>query len=335
MSLDTCITNVGEYYSSHYLETTFATDLKDLVTKWRELGAESSPRRLARLSQPYFRTKAEALEERDPEKRWHSGDDLSGWHAQVLEALGYTDRQPADVPVEGGHSFAPVVTRIHRYNKPWLVVCETVFCLPDGSLKEGMPSEDPLSMLPLASQLTDPGEHSICEGEWSQVIGRIFTEEDSPRWVLFLAGSQLLLLDRNTFAQGRYLAFDLDDSFGRKEKGTFDQLAAFLSAETLCPGGESDEVLHDRLEEQSHRFAHGVTDKLQFAVRESIELLVNEWVEGLGSSGESPSKKSNRSSSPRLASFNKASREAASDVAATAALSSTCALPGKRPASAM
>ena len=87
----------------------------------------------------------------------------------------------------------------------------------------------------------------------------------------------MLLLDRNTFSQGRYLAFDLDDCFGRKERDTFNHVAAFLSAETLCPGGESDEVLHDAIEEQSHRFAHGVTESLQFAVREAIELLVNEW----------------------------------------------------------
>ena len=31
MPLDTCITNVGEYYSSHYLDSTFAKDVKDLV----------------------------------------------------------------------------------------------------------------------------------------------------------------------------------------------------------------------------------------------------------------------------------------------------------------
>jgi hypothetical protein len=69
----------------------------------------------------------------------------------------------------------------------------------------------------------------------------------------------------------------IDDAYGRRETTTFNHIAAFLAAETLCPGGESDEVLLDKLEEQSHRFAHGVTEKLQFAVRNAIELLVNEW----------------------------------------------------------
>ncbi|MCA9072543.1 MAG: hypothetical protein KDA84_26645, partial [Planctomycetaceae bacterium] len=91
------------------------------------------------------------------------------------------------------------------------------------------------------------------------------------------AGSQVLLLDRNTFSEGRFLVFDLDEAFSRKEKSTFNQIAAFLSAETLCPHDESEEVLLDQLAEQSHRIAHGVTEHLQFAVHEAIEALVNEW----------------------------------------------------------
>ena len=30
MPLDTAINNVGEYYSAHYLDSTFAKDIKDL-----------------------------------------------------------------------------------------------------------------------------------------------------------------------------------------------------------------------------------------------------------------------------------------------------------------
>jgi hypothetical protein len=278
MPLDTCITNVGEYYSSHYLDSTFTKDVKDLVVKWKDAGSHAPPRRLQRLSDLFFRAKTVALEEPRLDSRWQLDGDLAGWHGHLLEALGSTDRQPMDLPVEGGETHVPILGRINRYNRPWLVICETAFCLPDGSLKEGMPSEDPLETEPRRDQLQDKTK-KLCSGNWSRLVGRVLTEEDAPRWVLFLAGTQVLLLDRNTYAQGRYLAFDLDDAFGRKEKATFDHLAAFLSHETLCPGGESDEILHDRLEEQSHRFAHGVTEALQYAVREAIELLANEWVE--------------------------------------------------------
>ena len=46
MPLDTCITNVGEYYSSHYLDSTFSKDVKELVSRWNEQGSSSIPRRL-------------------------------------------------------------------------------------------------------------------------------------------------------------------------------------------------------------------------------------------------------------------------------------------------
>lgn len=283
MPLDTAISNVGEYYSAHYLDTTFTKDIKALKEKWREAGSQSAPRRLQALSDLYFRAKTQALEEPDPLRRWGNRSDfkeLAAWHSHLLGTLGYSPGQPIDLPVEGGKTFVPALARINRFNKPWLVICETVFCWPESSLKDGMPSEDPLETAPAAGQLVDP-EHrdSLCEGDWTRLIGRLFTEEDAPRWVFLLAGSLAALLDRNTFTQGRYLALDLDDAFGRKEKDTFDCLAAFLAMETLCPGADAEAVLHDKLGEQSHKFAHGVTDALQFAVRESIELIANEWVE--------------------------------------------------------
>ena len=60
MPVDTCITNVGEYYSSHYLDSTFTKDVKTLVAKWTEEGSQSPPRRLQSLSQHYFRAKTQA-----------------------------------------------------------------------------------------------------------------------------------------------------------------------------------------------------------------------------------------------------------------------------------
>ncbi|MDZ7697745.1 MAG: hypothetical protein U5R49_12760 [Deltaproteobacteria bacterium] len=277
MPLDTSITNVGEYYSSHYLDSTFAKDLNSLVSKWNKEGSQAVPHRLQALSQRYFRAKASALELNNPEERWQV-DDMAGWHAHLIDALGYGSLTPLDLPVTGNTAFVPALGRVNRYGKPWLVICETVFCLPDANLKDGMPSEDPLEMIPRPDQLQS-SENRLIDGDWNRAIGKVFVEEESPRWIIFLAGSRMLLLDRHTYAQGRYLSFDLDDAFGRREKATFNHLAAFLSSQTLCPDGESDQVLHDRLEEQSHRFAHGVTEKLQFAVREAIELLANEWVE--------------------------------------------------------
>ena len=278
MPLDTCITNVGEYYSSHYLDSTFARDVDNLVKGWREAGSQAPPRRVAALSVPYFKAKSLALDESQPDRR-ADADDVAKWTSLLLQALGYEVLERVDIPVDGGEFRVPALGRVTRYGRPWLIVCETDFCLPDSSLKDGQPPEDPLETSPRPTKSGDESQLPLCEGDWSRVIGRLFIAEEAPRWVMLLAGSQVLLFDQRTYSQGRYLAFDLDDAFGRKERDTFNHVAAFLSHESLCPGGETDTVLHDRLEEQSHRFAHGVTEGLQFAVREAIELLVNEWAE--------------------------------------------------------
>ena len=148
MPLDTCITNVGEYYSSHYLDSTFSKDLAKWTEHWKTQGSQAAPRRLQCSATRYFQAKAEALDEEDPAHRTAAGEHVAGWHAHLLQALGYSELQPFDIPVDGGHAFVPALGRMNRYNRPWLVVCETFFCLPEGSLKEGMPDEDPLEMSP-------------------------------------------------------------------------------------------------------------------------------------------------------------------------------------------
>ena len=143
MPLDTCITNVGEYYSSHYLDSTFARDVRELVNRWREDGAQAPPRRPA-AGERYFRVKTQALDEDAPELRARASEEVAGWHAHLLQALGYTEVHALTCPLKEAPR-APLRGRITRYYRPWLALCETHFCLPDGSLKEGMPSEDPLA----------------------------------------------------------------------------------------------------------------------------------------------------------------------------------------------
>jgi hypothetical protein len=107
----------------------------------------------------------------------------------------------------------------------------------------------------------------------------LFKQEDRPRWVLLLAGSRVYLLDAHTYAQGRCLYVNLDDAFARKQAKTFASIAALLSRDTLAPGAESDEILHGKLRAGSLRSTHGVSEKLQGAVREAITEIANGWVE--------------------------------------------------------
>jgi hypothetical protein len=282
MPLDPCIHNVGEYYSSHYLDTGMDADVREIRAQWRELGSSAPSRRLQSLGELYFKSKAQALDySHEPAARFHATTDLASLHARILDALGYSI-EALNLPVEGGHSRVPALVKVSRYGKPWLVACETAFALPESALPEGSQGDEPLDLSPLEKQLLpEPdttGTLRLCQGNWEKCVTRLFQEEEAPRWVMLLGGSQILLLDRQTFAQGRYLRFDLDDAFGRRENSSFESLALVLSAPTLCPDGESDSVLHDRLEEKSHKLAHGVSEKLQGAVRLAIESLANEWI---------------------------------------------------------
>ena len=277
MALDFAIHNVGEYYSSHYLDTTFSKDAQKFTSSWKEAGAAASPRQLQKLAQRYFKAKAQAIEEFDWNQRRNAGVEIQAWHSYLLQAIGYSDLEAMDLPVESGDVYIPILGLLQRFGQPWLVICESVFCIPDGSLPDGAASEDPLEGKLLLEQLVY-SNHKLVQGDWGRAVGEIFKTEEAPRWVMILAGSRILLIDRKTYANGRWLAFDLDEAFGRNEKATFEQIATFLSRETLAPDSESVELLHDTLGEQSHKLAHGVTENLQVAVREAIELLANEWV---------------------------------------------------------
>ena len=281
MALDTSIHNVGDYYATHYLDSQFLKDVEPVLKAWRPLGSASPARRMASLSDAYFRAKSHALDYDHPQLRLKSDDpDLAGWHGQLLQALGYTlNRQSLTLPSEKMQ--LPVMLRLNRHGHPWLVVAESPFCLPDASLPADWLPEDPLDQSVDASSETPESDNDLKPfiGPWSEALPQIFRQEDAPRWLMLLSGSQIQLFDSHTWAQGRYLRFDLDDAFGRRESAAFEAIALLLGATTLAPDAESEEPLHQRLLGQSHRFTHGVSKALQGQVRLAITAIANAWVE--------------------------------------------------------
>jgi hypothetical protein len=260
------------------LESQFANDIAEPLKAWRELGSRSVPRRLQALGDTYFKAKSQALDCPNTTHRVMAEErELAGWHDTLLRALGYAPA-PEFLRLAAEKAVLPVLVQISRYGKPWLVTAETPFCLPDAALPSDWNSEDPLEEM-VPTDAAPDGTRTL-DIAWGEAVGRLLREEDSPRWVMLLSGSVVHLFDRSSFAQGRWVSFDLDDAFGRKEPQSFDAMAALLSKETLCPDGENATVLHDTLESQSHRFTHGVSTKLQAAVRCAIEEVCNGWVDG-------------------------------------------------------
>jgi len=275
MSIDLAVNNVGEYFSAHYLADSngFAKDIRDKTARWKEQGSQSPPRQLQNLGDLFFRAKARALDYPEPELRSMADEpDIRSWHPQLLQALGYQP-DPFNLELPGEKQQLPVLLRLHRHGQPWLVVAQAPFCVTNGDQVE-----EPLE------EMVEPASDTVegmpaCIESWEKAIALAFRQEDRPRWFMLLAGCHVYLFDAHSYSQGRYLYIDLDEAFARRDVASFNAIAALLSRETLAPTTESEEVLHEKLREGSLKSTHGVSEQLQGAVREAIELIANGWVE--------------------------------------------------------
>ncbi len=275
MALDNAIKNVGDYYAAHYLadKNGFAKDISEQAKAWKEAGSQSTPRKLAALSTSYFKAKTEALDYPEPLLRARAANAaIDAWHPVLLHALGYQP-QPFGLELVSEQRQLPVLHRLNRHNRPWLVITQAPFCLSDGESDEEPLEQDVLPTGKLVEGLP------TLQASWEKAIALLLKQEDAPRWVMLLAGSRIYLFDSHTYAQGRYLWIDLDEAYGRNQKDTFDAICALISVEALVPQGESDEMLHERLREGSLKSTHGVSEQLQAAVREAIQAIANGWVE--------------------------------------------------------
>ena len=107
------------------------------------------------------------------------------------------------------------------------------------------------------------------------MVGKIFFNlEEAPRWLIIIGKGSIALLDRNKWNEKRYLEFDLDEIFSRREDSTLKAVSVLLHKENLCPIEGSP--LLDTFDENSYKHASGVSEDLKYALRESIELLGNE-----------------------------------------------------------
>ncbi len=274
MALDLSgIVNVGEFFSQHYLEALLESDLKQTFGAWSQAekdgGPKAPPKRLAALAERYFKAVSRATGEGDSAVRLELAQDF---HAHLLDALGYT-RAPAVEPL-GDDSAVPVALSITQQQRPYLWVVEAPFAASDDDA-------DPFAELPLREQLPealrDDTDLKLPEASWAELFdGDLFRSEHPPRWVLFLAGGDVFLLDRNKWPQGRYLHFQLGRLFGLRDPQALRAVAGLLHHRVLVP--ESGQSLLETLDENSHKHAFAVSTDLKFGAQQAIELLGNEAI---------------------------------------------------------
>ncbi|MBQ3358382.1 MAG: class I SAM-dependent DNA methyltransferase [Microbacterium sp.] len=125
----------------------------------------------------------------------------------------------------------------------------------------------------------------------ARALSWLFTTEDAPAFAVVLSGARAIVAERERWAEGRYLAVDvqlvLDRNDAKKRGGEFDRAAAVLAAESVIADVDGSTWWSETLED-SVKHTVGVSKDLRDGVRESIEIIANEVVRRRADQGLEP-----------------------------------------------
>lgn len=293
------ITNRAEFFSDHYLNARLGADLKDLRDAWDTAEGRGEPTaRLGLRSAPraFFAARAAAVEAASdgtgPAATARRADATRALNDVVLHALGFGldaegGRATLELARAGGTDtlVVPVAARVDTPTGLLLVALDCRLAsdvdelFDDGN--DGQTGDGGLLLDPMRREL---GNHPIAAT--ADAPGELFSVDDAPRFVLLCAGTTLLLAERSKWAEGRFLAVDLDAALERADttaRGELETIAALFSADALVPGhlGGDDQAssVIDQLTEASQRHAVGVSKDLRDGMRRSVEILANEVID--------------------------------------------------------
>jgi hypothetical protein len=276
MAIDlTGIKSENDFYSQHYLYAILDGDLKGLLKKWEpaEEGGEDKTatkppfQELGKLSKSYFKLRGELETEKDPAKRLRL---QNAFLVEFFSVLGYACT-PNFKELEDQER-VPLLAEVAKANgAPVLWILPVL-----DSSGEGFA---PLTQSLHPCQFGDgqaPGEEHLKKDFEAIVTAGVFGMKEPPRWVVLASDAQIVLIDREKWPEKRLMRFFLTDIFERRELSTLKVLSALLHRDSVCPEGRGSVL--DELDENSHKHAHGVSEDLKYALRESIELIGNEAV---------------------------------------------------------
>lgn len=124
----------------------------------------------------------------------------------------------------------------------------------------------------------------------ARCLSYLFSGDDAPAFAIVLSGTWALLAERDRWAEGRYLAVDLQlvlDRNDTKKGGEFDRAVAVVTSETVLPDVDGTTWWTETLDD-SVKHTVGVSKDLREGVRESIEIIANEVVRRRAAAGLDP-----------------------------------------------
>lgn len=231
-------------------------------------------------------------------------------HRRVLAALGYLERgyQEPDSLEQGlqGEEGAPDSTplRVVHAGKEYEVILAhaeplstddsdathpTIVAVDCGWATSIDAAFDELDAAALLHPVPLEGGSRV--GDGPALASFLFAAEDPPLYVLLLCGAVVVLCDRGSWGEGRYLAVNLHEALDRNDTtpgGELDLIAALFGAASLRPPEQGGSEPLAELLKQSHQHAVGVSSELRDALRRSVEIIAGEVLERMRAHGVRP-----------------------------------------------
>lgn len=268
---------VGEgWISEHYFTTdaksqSFQAKVIDRRKFWDSEAAEGRPTTRSRFTEARQQLEADLAalgEHTDRDAAQAATDDV---HERLVRILGldthglHLDRQGRVLRVS-----APGITE----GAPLAVVLASAADSVEALLAKDGPT------LPEPVVLDDDAPSPAAYTSVARLVSALFVADDAPTLVLVLAGRWALLAERTRWAEGRYLAVDVQlvcERNDAKRGGEIDKALTCLGSESIAPNADGDLWWTKRFEE-SVTHTVGVSKDLREGVRLSIEIIANEVV---------------------------------------------------------
>lgn len=289
------IGNIGEYFSSNYFDEDFSSKVLAkcgyATEDIKEFNRKITPikDRFFKFKQLYIEGK---LRTKDKIKETHL------FHTSLLNALGYDGNSTNYKQLFhlSENEAIPVRHILYRGDQPHLMIMEMQALIkedekdPDGLFEQRYNVEEELQSNPAQkyhrSQWEEvfkvPNGIKISPVIINKAISELFLMEQHlrPKYILLLAGNGVFLLEQEKWFRGSYLQFDLEELFTEataNPRANYNALFYFLtSKEALSP--DSNMVLLDQLDEDSHKSAYEVTKDLKEGIIHAVEALANEAI---------------------------------------------------------
>lgn len=287
------IQNIGDYFSSNYFDEDFTAKVL-AKTNYAAEDIKGFNKTISPLKDKYFRFKQLFIEGklRIKDKIFESHQ----FHTLLLNALGYEGKnhQYDKLFHLTETDVIPVRHILHRGDQVHLMIMEMQALIkeddtePDGLFEQRYNVEDESQNNPPQRYhrtqwdrvFKVPSYQRISPVIINKAISELFLLEQHlrPKYILLLAGNVVYLLEQEKWFRGSYLQFDLEELFSEataNRNANYYALFYFLlSKESLAP--ESNMILLDQLDEDSHKSAYEVTKDLKEGIIHAVEALANE-----------------------------------------------------------